>query len=63
MRTSLSQLALHELGDRDARPAAHDVGDVLGVDLLLQERMVALELGERGRSPSSISRSSVGSSP
>ena len=45
-RTSFCDLALHEAGDRDAGPAAHHFGDVLGVDLLLQEARVGLQLGQ-----------------
>ena len=45
----LVDFALHELGDRDARPAADDVGDVLGVDLFFQERAVRLQLVELAR--------------
>ncbi len=42
----LLDLALHEARDRDARPAAHHLGDVLGVDLLLQEPCPGLQLGQ-----------------
>ena len=53
----LGDLALEQAGDRDARPASDDLGDVLGVDLLLEEARgagldllglleLALELGD-----------------
>ena len=51
-----------EPGDGDAGPAADDLGDVLGVDLLLQHPLVGLELG-RASVAASMRRSSSGSSP
>ena len=47
MRTSFWQLGLHEPGHGDAGPAAHHLGHVLGVDLLLQHGPVGLQLGQR----------------
>ena len=47
----LLDLALHEARDRDAGPAADDLGDVLGVDLLLEEAGV----GRRSRASASAS--------
>jgi len=37
----LLDLALEQAGDRDARPARDDLGDVLRVDLLLEEAGLA----------------------
>ena len=45
----LVHLALHEPADRHAGPLAHDLGDVLLVDLFLQHLQVDLELGEACR--------------
>ncbi len=42
----LGQLGFHEPRDRDAGPAAHHLGHVLGVDLFLQHRAGGLELGQ-----------------
>ena len=42
----LLDLALHQPGDRHAGPAADHLGDVLGVDLLLQEAGAGLQLGQ-----------------
>ena len=42
----LGHLAFHQPGDGHARPLADDLGDVLGVDLLLEHGLAALELGE-----------------
>ena len=39
----LLDLALHEPGDRDARPLGHDLGDVLFVHLFLQHLLLGLE--------------------
>src|SRR3977135_2826263 len=43
-------LRLHQAADRDPRPARHDLGDVVGVDLLLQELRPTrpAALGRRG---------------
>ena len=55
----LLDLALHQLRDRDAGPLGHDLGDVLVVDLLLEEAAVAvgalLGLGRARCSSSGIS--------
>ena len=42
----LLELALHQLGHRNAGPGGDDLGDVLGVDLLLQHPHLALQDGE-----------------
>ena len=42
----LGRLGLHQPADRHAGPLRHDLGDVLGVDLLLQHAVVALQLVE-----------------
>ena len=42
----LLHLALQEARDGDAGPAADHLGDVLGVDLLLQEARAGLQLGQ-----------------
>ena len=34
-------LALHQAGHRDARPGGHDAGDVVRVDLFLEQRVGA----------------------
>ena len=51
----LGHLALEQAGDGDAGPLAHDLGHVLGVDLLLQHLLAALQLveplGGLGQSP------------
>ena len=44
----LGGLALHEAIDRDAGPRADDLGDVVGADLLLEERARTLERGQGG---------------
>ena len=46
MLQQLLDLAFHQPADRDVRPAADDLGDVLLVDLLLQHALVLLQLGE-----------------
>jgi hypothetical protein len=38
--SSFSTLALQQLGDRDARPLATMCGDLLGIDLFLEQRAV-----------------------
>ena len=43
----LLELALHQAGDRDAGPGRDDLGDVVGRDLLLEQRAGALERGDR----------------
>ncbi len=43
----LLELALHQLRDRDPGPGRDDLGDVVGRDLLAEERARALERGER----------------
>ena len=45
----LLHLALDEPRDGHAGPAAHDLGDVLRVDLLLQHLLLGLEVGEARR--------------
>ena len=42
----LGRLALHQPAHRDAGPLRHDLGDVLGVDLLLEHPVVGLQLVE-----------------
>ena len=42
----LLDLAFHQPADRDVRPPADDLGDVLLVDLLLQHALVPLQVGE-----------------
>ena len=42
----LGGLGLHQSTDRHAGPLRHDLGDVLGVDLLLQHPGVGLQLVE-----------------
>ncbi len=44
----LGGLALQQAADRDAGPGADDLGDVVGPDLLLEERARALERGQGG---------------
>jgi hypothetical protein len=39
-------LALQQARDRDARPARHDLGDLLGVDFLFQQRWSSWSLFE-----------------
>ena len=58
----LLDLAFHQPADRDAGPAADDLGDVLLVDFLLEHPLVLLQLGQRA-SCSLILRSSSGSLP
>src|SRR5206468_8630432 len=43
----LGGLTLHQAAGRDARPGGHDVGDVVGADLLLDQD-VLLRLGGAG---------------
>ncbi len=45
----LVHLALHQLAHGHARPLGHHLGDVLGVDLLLQHAPAGLELVQVGR--------------
>ena len=45
-RDELLELTLHQAGDRDPGPRGDDLGDVVGRDLLAQERARALERGE-----------------
>ena len=42
----LGGLALEQAADRDAGPGPDDLGDVVGADLLLEQRARALERGE-----------------
>ena len=42
----LLDLALHQPADRDVRPLADDLGDVLLVDLLLEHPLALLQLGQ-----------------
>ena len=42
----LLDLALHQTADRNVRPLADDLGDVLLVDLFLQHPLTFLQLGE-----------------
>ncbi len=42
----LAHLAFHEAGDGHARPLAHDLGDVFGVDLFLEHALRRLQLRE-----------------
>jgi hypothetical protein len=44
----LLDLAFHEAAHRDVGPLGHDLGDVLGVHLLLEEALLLLQLGEPG---------------
>ena len=43
----LGHLAFEELGDRDPGPRRHDLGDVVGVDLLLEQAARPVEGGDR----------------
>ena len=43
----LGHLAFEELGDRDPRPRGHDLGDVVRVDLLLEQATRTVEGGDR----------------
>ena len=47
MWMSLFGLALEQAVDRDPRPRPDDLGDVVGADLLLEQRARALERRER----------------
>ena len=47
----LGLLALHEAGHGDARPRGHDAGDVVGVDLLLEQRGDCPSRRRPGRPP------------
>ena len=44
----LLQLAFQHPRHRDARPLGHDLGHVLGVDLLLEHPLAALVVGQAG---------------
>ena len=43
----LLDLGFHEAAHRDVGPLGHDLGDVLGVHLLLEEALLLLQLSER----------------
>ena len=44
----LGDLALQQLADRDVRPARHDLGDLFGPDLFLQEHAALQHLAQLG---------------
>ena len=44
----LRALALHHAADGDARPAADDVGNIVGIDLLLHQRLAPLLVVQTG---------------
>ena len=63
MRTSLSTSPSISFETGIPVQRLDDVGDVLGVDLLLQERVVALELGQLVGRRRDLACRALGSSP